>query len=116
MNKYFFLYLFLYRLDLTFGCINADNDIIVTSGQTCTLDSSQTVDSVQVDGTLVITGNPSDGSVTEISTTSITVSLNGIITADGKGFSSQSGPGAGTFSGSGGKKVTLATNNLHGSH
>lgn len=95
--------LLILRVEFANGC-ESGGSITVSAGQTCTISSSTTVDIIQVDGTLVIAGNPSDSdTIVRIKATSITVSENGIITADGQGFPAQSGHGAGASSGSGGK-------------
>lgn len=96
--------LLLFHLDLTGACSRLDSIYTVSAGQTCTISSSLTIAAVQVYGTLIINGNPSEGTVPGIYTPSLYVGPNGLITADGKGYSSESGPGAGTSMGSGGKK------------
>lgn len=95
--------LLLYHLDLTGACTVSNNAYTVSSGQTCTISSSITADVVQVNGKLIVNGNPSEGTVPGIYAKSLYVGSNGIITADGQGYSSESGPGSGTSKGSGGK-------------
>lgn len=95
--------LLLYHLGLTGACTVSNNVYTVSSGQTCTTSSLITADVVQVYGTLIVNGNPSEGTVPGIYAKSLYVGSNGLITADGQGYSSESGPGAGTSKGSGGK-------------
>ena len=78
--------------------------LIVPEDTICVIDLpglNGTLENVEVRGTLVLMSNESSYVVLEAE--SVTVFTTGVITADGLGFESGLGPGAGNAEGSGGK-------------
>ena len=79
------------------------SDLIVPAGESYTLDESHTYTNlVQIDGTLYVTAYDGSGATGSLELIAPTITINGTIIADGKGYPAESGPGAGSYGGNGG--------------
>jgi len=80
--------------------IDNEQDLIIPTGESYTLSGTHIYNnSVQIDGTLYVTAYDGSGTTGSLELTAPTITINGTIVADGKGYPAKSGPGAGSYYG-----------------